>query len=78
MSAPPGIGRQGGGAEKQDKENARRYDARAGDAVVKSGKYLRPRGKLLGRIQLWGLDVYEGSPQQWKDSLYAEVFDAAE
>jgi len=40
--------------------------------IIKSGKYVPPRGAHLGRIEAWGLDVYEGSPQQWIDALLAE------
>jgi hypothetical protein len=35
-------------------------------------KHARPRGELLGRIEAWGLDVYEGSPPEWIDALMAE------
>jgi hypothetical protein len=31
------------------------------------------RGRYLGRVESWGLDVYENSPQAWKDALYAET-----
>jgi hypothetical protein len=44
-----------------------------GKAIAESGKYVRPRGKHLGRIESWGLDVYDGSPQEWKDALLAEI-----
>jgi hypothetical protein len=30
------------------------------------------RGAFLGRLESWGLDVYEGSPQEWKDALRQE------
>jgi hypothetical protein len=30
------------------------------------------RGQFLGRLESWGLDVYEGSPQPWIDALIAE------
>ena len=30
------------------------------------------RGQFLGRLESWGLDVYEGSPQEWKDALRQE------
>ena len=43
-----------------------------GKAVLESGKYAPKRGKLLGRLESWGLDVYEGSPQAWKDALRQE------
>jgi hypothetical protein len=43
-----------------------------GKRIFESGKYAPKRGNLLGRIQAWGLDVYEGSPQSWKDALAAE------
>lgn len=43
-----------------------------GKAIVESGKYAPPRGEYLGRIQRWGLDVYEGSPPMWKEALAAE------
>jgi hypothetical protein len=42
-----------------------------GKAIAESGKYT-PRGAFLGRLQSWGLDVYEGSPQEWKNALFAE------
>ena len=39
-----------------------------GKAIVASGKHTPPRGEYLGR--LYGvLDVYEGSPQEWRDTL---------
>jgi hypothetical protein len=44
-----------------------------GKAIVESGKYLPPKGRLLGRIEAWGRDVYEGSPQEWIDAWLAEV-----
>lgn len=47
-------------------------DAERGKAIVLSGKYAPERGEYLGRIECWGLDVYSGSPEQWKDALYAE------
>jgi hypothetical protein len=43
-----------------------------GKAIADSGKYAPQRGQYLGRIQAWGLDVYEGSPSSWKDALFAE------
>lgn len=43
-----------------------------GAQIVKSGKYAPPRGELLGRIEAWGLDVYEGSPREWRDALMGE------
>jgi hypothetical protein len=43
-----------------------------GKAVAESGKYVPRRGPLLGRLESWGLDVYENSPQQWIDALTAE------
>jgi hypothetical protein len=46
--------------------------AAKGKAIVASGKYAPPRGELLGTITAWGLPVYEGSPQPWKDALYQE------
>jgi hypothetical protein len=45
---------------------------RRGREIYASGKYAPKRGAFLGRIQAWGLDVYEGSPQTWKDALFAE------
>lgn len=48
------------------------YDAAMGKRIVESGKYARPRGEFLGRIQAWGLDVFEGSPQEWIDTLMRE------
>jgi hypothetical protein len=39
-----------------------------GKAIVQSGRHAPARGEHLGR--LYGvLDVYEGSPQPWKDAL---------
>jgi hypothetical protein len=45
-----------------------------GKAIAESGKYDpdRRRGAFLGRLESWGLDVYEGSPQPWIDALIAE------
>ncbi|WP_333894514.1 hypothetical protein [Mycolicibacterium gadium] len=43
-----------------------------GKQAIESGRYAPPDGELLGRIELWGFDVYEGSPQPWKDALFAE------
>jgi hypothetical protein len=43
-----------------------------GKAIAESGKYLPPRGEYLGRIESWGLDVYQGSPREWIDALFAE------
>jgi hypothetical protein len=37
-----------------------------GKTIVDSGKHAPARGELLGTITGWGLDVYEGSPQQWR------------
>ena len=47
--------------------------AARGKAIAQSGRYLPPRGRLLGRIEAWGLDVYEGSSQPWIDAWIAEV-----
>jgi hypothetical protein len=44
-----------------------------GKAIAESGNYLPARGELLGRIEAWCLDVYEGSPQEWIDALFAEA-----
>ena len=44
-----------------------------GKAIAESGKYAPRRGEFLGRIEAWGLDVYEGSPQGWKDALAKEL-----
>ncbi len=41
-----------------------------GKAIVESRR--PPRGEHLGRIAYWGLGVYQGSPQEWKDALFAE------
>jgi hypothetical protein len=30
------------------------------------------RGAFLGRLESWGLDVYENSPEPWKQALEAE------
>ncbi len=48
-----------------------------GKAIAASGKYLRPRGEYLGRIEAWGLDVFEGSPQEWKNALHQEARDGS-
>jgi hypothetical protein len=45
---------------------------RRGREIFESGKYAKPRGAFLGRLDSWGLDVYEGSPQPWIDALMAE------
>jgi hypothetical protein len=47
-----------------------------GNALIESGKYASPRGAYLGRIEHWGIDVYQGSPEEWKDALLAEVSNA--
>jgi hypothetical protein len=47
--------------------------AAQGKAVVDSGRYAPSRGDYLGTIAYWGLDVYEGSPQEWKDALAQEL-----
>jgi hypothetical protein len=44
-----------------------------GKRILESGKYAKPRGKFLGRLESWGLDVYENSPQAWKDALNEEL-----
>jgi hypothetical protein len=43
-----------------------------GKAIAESGKYLTARGEFLGRLESWGVDVYEGSPQEWKSALFDE------
>ena len=43
-----------------------------GKAIVESGEHAPPRGRYLGRITSWGLDVFEGSAQVWKDALYEQ------
>jgi hypothetical protein len=48
------------------------YNAERGRRIVESGKYAPPLGEYLGRIEHWGIDVYENSPQQWKDALREE------
>jgi hypothetical protein len=47
-------------------------DIARGETICRSGKYAPPRGQLLGTITAWGLDVYEGSPQQWVAALHQE------
>jgi len=44
-----------------------------GKTIADSGVYVHERGELLGRLQSWGLDVFEGSPQPWIDALMAEA-----
>jgi hypothetical protein len=44
-----------------------------GERIAESGRYVAARGELLGYLESWGLDVYEGSPQQWIDALVAEA-----
>jgi len=44
-----------------------------GKALAKSGKYARPRGEYLGRLDRCALNVYQGSPQEWIDALMADV-----
>jgi hypothetical protein len=44
-----------------------------GKRIAESGKYSLPLGLYLGRIEAWGLDVYENSPQQWIDALLEEA-----
>jgi hypothetical protein len=53
-------------------------DAERGKQIANSGKYAPPQGAYLGRIESWGLDVYEGSPESWKDALLDEVSHAAQ
>jgi hypothetical protein len=43
-----------------------------GKQIFESGRYAPARGKFLGRIETWDLDVFEGSPEPWKDALEAE------
>jgi hypothetical protein len=40
-----------------------------GKTLFESGAYATPMGAHIGVIKRYGLDVYEGSPQQWKDAL---------
>jgi hypothetical protein len=47
-------------------------DAARGRELTASGKHAPPRGEYLGRIETWGLDVFEGSPQPWIDALRQE------
>jgi hypothetical protein len=47
-------------------------DPARGKAIADSGKYAPPRGEYLGRVEHWGLDVYESSPQPWRDALCEE------
>jgi hypothetical protein len=49
-------------------------DSAHGKEIAESGKYDpdRRRGAFLGRLESWGLDVYEGSPQKWIAALLAE------
>jgi hypothetical protein len=47
-------------------------DAERGRRIVESGAYAPPLGKYLGRIDAWGLDVFENSPQPWIDALLDE------
>lgn len=49
-----------------------------GKALAESGNYLPARGEYLGTIECWGLDVYEGSPQEWIDALWAEARDGSQ
>ena len=45
--------------------------------LIESGRYAPPLGEYLGRIEAWGLDVFENSPQPWKDALAHEWDDAS-
>ena len=56
-------------------DRARKAAIAKGKAIAQSGKHDpdRRRGDYLGRIEAWGLDVYEGSRKQWKDALLAEL-----
>lgn len=47
-------------------------DIARGEAIIRSGIYVPPQGEYLGRIEYWGLDVYDNSPQQWQEALRAE------
>jgi hypothetical protein len=73
---PPGDDPDG--TNEHDDDHASQSQCSPGDliakgkAIAESGKHLPPRGKHLGRIDYWGLDVYGGSPQEWIDALYAE------
>jgi hypothetical protein len=46
---------------------------RRGEQIARSGKYAPPLGKYLGRIDAWGLDVFENSPPEWIDALLDEM-----
>lgn len=45
---------------------------RHGHTITETSQHTPPRGEHLGTINHWGLDVYENSPQEWIDTLYAE------
>lgn len=63
-------------AVSSEAERRRRYIAR-GKAIAASGRYVPPRGAFLGTLETWGLDVFDGSPPEWKSALLAEIRDAA-
>jgi hypothetical protein len=68
----PGSTNTGWPDERRRRMTAESAAAR-GKAIAESGKHLPPKGAPLGRIEAWGLDVYEGSPQPWIDAWLAEV-----
>lgn len=47
--------------------------AERGCRIVESGKYAPRQGEYLGRIDFWGVDVYEGSPQPLIAALIEEA-----
>jgi hypothetical protein len=43
-----------------------------GKEIFESGKYAPKGGELLGRLDSWGLDIYERSPKEWIDAWVKE------
>jgi hypothetical protein len=50
-----------------------RNDVERGRQIIATGKYAPERGEYPGTIAYWGVDVYEGSRQEWKDALAQEL-----
>jgi len=50
-----------------------RPTARRGRQLAESGLYEPLRGEYLGRIDAWGLNVYENSPREWIEVLSEQV-----
>jgi hypothetical protein len=49
-----------------------------GKAIAETREHDPPRGEYLGRLESWGLDVYDGSPKPWIDAWIKEQRDVSE